>query len=270
MMTSPTWRVVGASVQGTSHQAKDVPCQDAHIYDILPTGEVLIAVADGAGSAARSQEGADLAVKQAVAAVRDHLSQQPPADTAQWQLLMQQVFQHARQTLLEHAVEEDDSVRSFATTLMCAVLSHTTLVVGQLGDGVVVAEQEDGTLVTIIQPQRGEYANETSFLTQTDALDRVEVAVYTEAVQSLAVTTDGLLRLAVQLPDHTPSPRFFQPLLEFVVEAADDEHARHELAAFLDSERVGKRTDDDKTLVLAVRLHSGKPTETATEPREDT
>jgi hypothetical protein len=270
MMISPTWRVVGASVQGTSHQAKDVPCQDAHTYDILPTGEVLIAVADGAGSAARSHEGAHLAVTQAVAAARDHLSQHPPADTAEWQHLMQQVFQHARQMLLDHAAAEEESGRSFATTLMCAVLSHTTLVVGQLGDGVVVGEQEDGTLVTIIQPQRGEYANETSFLTQVDALERVEIAVHTEPVQSLAVTTDGLLRLAVQLPDHTPSPRFFQPLLEFVVEAADDEHARHELAAFLDSDRVGKRTDDDKTLVLAVRLPSGKTTETTTEPREDT
>lgn len=270
MMTSPTWRVVGASVQGTSHQAKDVPCQDAHTYDILPTGEVLIAVADGAGSAARSHEGAHLAVTQAVVAVRAYLSQQPPADTAQWQHLMQQVFHHARQTLLEHAAEAEEADRAFATTLMCAVLSPTTLVVGQLGDGLVVEEQKDGTLVTIILPQRGEYANETSFITQADALERVEIAVHTEAVQSLAVTTDGLLRLAVQLPDHTPSPRFFQPLLEFVVEAEDDEQAQRELAAFLDSERVGKRTDDDKTLVLAVRLPSGKTTETTTEPQEDT
>jgi serine/threonine protein phosphatase PrpC len=183
---------------------------------------------------------------------------------------MQHVFQHARQTLLEHAAEAEDSVRSFATTLMCAVLSHTTLVVGQLGDSVVVAEQEDGALGTVIQPQRGEYANETSFLTQVDALERVEIAVHTEAVRSLAVTTDGLLRLAVQIPDHTPSPRFFQPLLEFVVEAADDEQARHELAAFLDSERVSKRTDDDKTLVIVVRIPSGKPTETTTESQRDT
>ena len=31
-----TWRVIGASVQGTSHEDAGVPCQDAHCFKICP------------------------------------------------------------------------------------------------------------------------------------------------------------------------------------------------------------------------------------------
>jgi hypothetical protein len=153
---------------------------------------------------------------------------------------------------------------------MCAVLTSTTLVVGQLGDGFVVGERHDGTFLMLIQPQRGEYANETFFLTQADALDRLAVEVYPDEIKSLVFSTDGLLRLALHLPDYTPSPRFFQPLVEFVAETVDNEQTKRELEAFLESERVGKRTDDDKTLVIAVHISSGTPIENAIEPQEDT
>jgi hypothetical protein len=73
-------------------------------------------------------------------------------------------------------------------------------------------------------------------------------------VKSLALISDGLLRLAVSLPDYEPSPRFFRPLWDFATQAEDETQAQEQLTAFLASERVCARTDDDKTLVLAVRL----------------
>jgi hypothetical protein len=75
-------------------------------------------------------------------------------------------------------------------------------------------------------------------------------------VRALALTTDGLLRLALKLPAYEPHPQFFQPLLTFAREAADETLAQTELADFLASERVCTRTDDDKTLLLAVRTES--------------
>ena len=61
-MTTHGWHVVGASVRGTAHEKDDTPCQDAHDYRLLPNNTLLVAVADGAGSADRSAEGAALAV----------------------------------------------------------------------------------------------------------------------------------------------------------------------------------------------------------------
>src|SRR5438045_2719653 len=54
------WAALGDSVAGTSHRARGVPCQDAFRFSAF--GEwLVIAVADGAGSASHSDVGATLA-----------------------------------------------------------------------------------------------------------------------------------------------------------------------------------------------------------------
>ncbi len=61
------WRVRGASIQGYGHLRDGLPCQDAYRHRAVPVavpeGDVhVLAVADGAGSRARSAEGAAMAV----------------------------------------------------------------------------------------------------------------------------------------------------------------------------------------------------------------
>ena len=65
--------------------------------------------------------------------------------------------------------------------------------------------------------------------------------------------SDGLVRLAINVADNAHHAPFLQPLLSFAAEAEDEAAAREQLAGFLASDRVCARTDDDKTLVLAVR-----------------
>src|SRR5262245_27666782 len=54
------WATLGCSVVGTSHRARSVPCQDvSRVCAFGPGSEwLVIAVADGAGSASRSEVGA--------------------------------------------------------------------------------------------------------------------------------------------------------------------------------------------------------------------
>ena len=257
LMQTLTWRVVGASVQGASHLEADLPCQDAHHYQSLSDGTLLLAVADGAGSAARSQEGSRCVVEQALATLAAELDTQPPADEVAWREVMTRAFAAAHTALNELAATAQVSPRLFATTLTVAVLTEAWLVVGQLGDGCVVAQTADGPLFTAIRPQRGEYANTTYFLGTPRVLDHVEFAVYTEPIQALALTTDGLLRLALTLPELEPYPRFFDPLFAFAAGLTDQATAETHLTAFLASERVSSRTEDDKTLVIAARVAAG-------------
>ena len=58
-----TWTVLGDSVIGTSHRTRSTPCQDAfRIATFGPSAEwLVVAVADGAGSASRSEVGATMA-----------------------------------------------------------------------------------------------------------------------------------------------------------------------------------------------------------------
>ena len=39
------WQVIGAAVQGISHQKQGLPCQDAQDYRVLPGGVLLAALA---------------------------------------------------------------------------------------------------------------------------------------------------------------------------------------------------------------------------------
>ena len=250
------WQVIGAAVQGLSHQKQELPCQDALEYRCLPGGVLLVALADGAGSAICADLGAQAAVQASVDWLAARLENDQPAECCEWAEVVWETFQSARTALEQLAQEQDEPIRSFATTLTCLVATPERLVIGQLGDGAVVAAGEDGDLNTVTTLQRGEYANETNFLTQDQALDLVTIQVIDEQVQALAVMSDGLTRLALKRPDNEPHPPFFKPLFAFVESTAssnDPARANEALIEFLTSPRVCERTDDDKALVLALR-----------------
>ena len=254
-----SWRVAGAAVTGVSHQRLGLPCQDFQSYRVLPAGRgtaLLVALADGAGSAEHAQQGAEQAVVAALDALEQCLrvERTAPLDL---DAMIRQAFEAARQALLALAEQDDLAVRSLATTLTCALAVDGFLGVGQVGDGSLVVKTGQGELLAVTQPQRGEYANETYFLSQEDALDHLQVQVLHQPIQALAVLSDGLLRLALQMSTNQPHRPFFQPLFDFVAASADPNLAAEQLAAFLGSERVSARTDDDKSIVLAVCLGSG-------------
>lgn len=250
------WQVIGAAVQGLSHQKQGLPCQDALEYRCLPGGILLVALADGAGSAIYADLGAQAAVQASIDWLLTSLESAQPIDCCEWAEVIWETFQNARTALVKLGEEHDEPLRSFATTLTCLIATSERLIVGQIGDGAVVAVGEDGGLKTVTALQRGEYANETNFLTQDQALDLVAFQMIEEQVQALAVMSDGLTRLALKRPDNEPHPPFFKPLFAFVESSAssnDPAGPNDPLIRFLASPRVCERTDDDKSLVLALR-----------------
>ncbi len=98
----------------------------------------------------------------------------------------------------------------------------------------------------------GEYANQTYFVTDMDALDYLAIKIVDAGVKHAAAFSDGIQRLALHLQDGEPHAPFFAlslpPWTRFQrTQVADLEVP---LRAFLDSASVNERTDDDKTLVL--------------------
>jgi hypothetical protein len=248
------WRVAGASVAGTAHVRANAPCQDAHRWAVLPNGCLIIAVADGAGSAARSEEGARLAVEAADATLARVLVGDLPTDEQGWHAAIAGTLNAAFAAVAAHADATTAPLRDFATTLTVVAATGEQLAVGQIGDGIVVAEGDNG-LFLAAAPQRGEYANEVALLTSPQAIADAAIASFRTSTRSVAVITDGLLRLAVRLPSHEPHAPFFYPLFAFVSETPDAAAAGAELVRFLSSARVAERTDDDTTLVLARHTH---------------
>ncbi len=269
MAHDSTWRVVSAAVQGSAHIRQGLPCQDALGYLALGNGAFLAALADGAGSAENSEAGARQAVEAALSAMAESLDQSASCADSGCEDLLRAAFMAARTQLEQTALEEEQPLNSYAATLTCVLVYNGGVAVGQLGDGAVVAGKESQGLVAVTEAQRGEYLNETYFLTQENALDRVVITVVDGPVDLVAGMSDGLTRLAFKMPGQTPHLPFFQPLFDFVKGAEDETEAVEQLAQFLSSERVCARTDDDKSLFLAVRLPVGQAAGEPVEKYED-
>lgn len=252
--TLPNFRVIAASVQGTSHLRTATPCQDAYAFRETPMGELIVAVADGAGSAAFSDEGAQAAVTTAVETVLSALAKYRPTSRRAWQVVVQNAFHTAQQAIIEIAVARDSEPRHFAATLVLLILADQQTICGLIGDCSAVVRGDDDALLSLCPPQRGEYANTTNFVVQPNLQTHLDVQQMTQSVTVAALFSDGLAPLAMNLAKNEPYAPFFEPLFAFLVSATDATAAGEQLADFLSTDRVNARTDDDKTLVLIQRL----------------
>jgi hypothetical protein len=95
-------------------------------------------------------------------------------------------------------------------------------------------------------------------LTSPHGLETAQIKLWREEIVNVAVLTDGLQMLALNMivgdggsVTAIPHKPFFLPLFEFVANAEDKILAKEQLHRFLSSERITQRTDDDLTLVLA-------------------
>jgi hypothetical protein len=245
------WQITGASVIGSSHIKTNKPCQDSHGFQILSNELALIVVADGLGSAEKSEIGSRLAVDTVLASLAGALEKENITTEVSLAAL-ENAFSAARKALEDKATTEGLPLRDLGTTLLCVVLASDWVACGQIGDGAIVAQQADGSLLLLSAPQRGEYANETVPLTMQNALEKVRYSSQLVEVKGLALISDGLQNLALKSTDYAPYGQFFDPFFDLVSRSMDLTQTQSKIEEFLGSERVLGRTDDDKTLVLAI------------------
>ena len=259
-MSAGAWRTAHASVAGTSHAKTGAPCQDAGACAVVsgPDGsEILLAVvSDGAGTASRSDAGSALAVEAFLrdfgqaARSGDGLAAIDRAFAFRW-------LASTREAVALLAAEEGHDMREYACTLLGAVVGPTTAAYLQIGDGaIVVSTEEPGEYGWVFWPQHGEYANSTYFLTQDGAERALQFEGPAPPVDEVAVFSDGIERLVLDLSARTVHSPAFRPIFAWLAGTGSDQGAVRSgaLAAFLASERVNNRTDDDKTLVMATRM----------------
>jgi hypothetical protein len=143
-------------------------------------------------------------------------------------------------------------VRDLACTFLGVVSLPQAAIAIQIGDGGIVVNAGKGLELALI-PMVGEYANMTHFVTDDNAVEILQTREYSSQLTEVAVFSDGVQRLALQMATNTPHEPFFTPFFDALRKAApENEEGLHlALVNFLNSERVNARTDDDKTLVIA-------------------
>lgn len=251
MSSVPAWRSIAASVIGTSHLARGSVCQDAHEHRGLANGTLIIAVADGAGSASRSAEGAACAARTAADFLAERLSELSAPEVTEVEALLCDALVAAR-AALEGLAANGSGAGDLATTLLLTVVTSSDISIAQVGDGAIVIQHEDESLAVLSRGGSSEYVNQTTFLTSSDFLDEACFASRPcDTVRGVAVMTDGMQMLAVHHATNTAFSAFFAPMFRF---AGDPDSSDAGVAEFLSSEAVSNRTDDDKTLVLTIRI----------------
>ena len=139
------WRILGASVAGTSHRKKGRGCDDNHTYQILDNGFVLLAVADGAGSASRAAEGAAYVVQEVCKTAQQLIiGATGPANTQEWNNVLSNILKKVRIGLEKHCMSMDDGYTPTSNNTVAPESTEQQQLVGRIGgeDKPVVSAHE--------------------------------------------------------------------------------------------------------------------------------
>jgi serine/threonine protein phosphatase PrpC len=161
-------------------------CQDSHLVVETPQGWLISAVADGVGSASKSDAGSKTAVEQSVGYLRQNIGEKWCQD--QLQLLLKSAFRHALDSII--AIADDESLSSYDTTLTVALYNGSQVVFGHSGDGGIVVLKNDGLYDKITEEQKGDEAASVHPL----RFEHCWVFDHSEDdIAAFALMTDGIL-----------------------------------------------------------------------------
>jgi hypothetical protein len=258
-MTYESWRTAFASVIGSSHLKTKAPCQDNGLCSVVTTkagAEVLIAiVSDGAGSSPKSEVGSALVVNSFIAEFGNFVATSKDITSIKKEDILVWLSQ-VRQEVQVLADIDGREIKDFACTALGAIVDTNQAVFFQIGDGaIVISEKGSQEFSPMFWPQHGEFANQTNFITQSNIEDLLEFVNLSQQFDQIALFTDGLERLILNFSSKT----VYAPSLDSIfawlktIEQGQRNHPSEAFIAYLNSDQINKRTDDDKTLVMATR-----------------
>lgn len=247
------------SVVAASHRGKTHAHHGTFREDAVAVGATrywnLIAVADGAGSAALARIGSNLAVREALTAMRDAMPDPPtPEDVGRaiWAGL------DAAYGVLENFAKSNGVPLSDLHTtlqLLIHVPQGERCLIGlvHVGDGLIVAETVDGQYYSLSDPDVDpEDGGRTLFLTSAKVGQwkrRTRLYEFEQPISLVAMMTDGLSG-DLELMGDTFASQLLEPLRQRVLCYPLRERERA-LLEFIAYERKG--SFDDRTLAILSR-----------------
>jgi hypothetical protein len=248
-----------ASSIGTSHIAATQPCQDSHGYSMLEDANgrpVMVLVAsDGAGSASVADVGAMLACQSFVKLVDDYMAN-GGAVTNITRPLVERWINGIVYGLRMHAEARGFALADYACTLLAAVVAEDASAFLQIGDGAIVIADGRGGWGYVFWPQHGEFANTTNFIIADNVTEVMAFSTAVTGFDEIAVFTDGIENLVLQKSSKTVHAPFFDSMFRSVrrsTASGMDDGLSRDLERYLSAPLITRRTDDDKTLILASR-----------------
>jgi serine/threonine protein phosphatase PrpC len=256
------WKAILGNAIGTSHLSAKKPYQDWGDLNFISLEDAIVGVvADGAGSAARSEEGAQCAVASMLDYLCDHKRWKMLIDEQSTRHFFEQAVKYTLQKISDLADSKKYLVEDLNCTLLAFIATPDMIVSMQIGDGLIIIHHGTSQKYQLIfQPDEGENYGETTFLTSKNAYSSLQTN-YQEISQPLFVflSTDGIQRIAAKYEvsesgeiEWRPFIPFIESLEEHIKSAVNLYDAENKLVDFLESEKVNNKTDDDKTVLMCL------------------
>lgn len=261
-MSEVNWKVGSASVRGKGHEQTGLPCQDASTVKTSADGKwAALVVSDGAGSAPRSEVGANAVVSAFGDSLISIAAQLESRQPGAWvtDKIIQEILR-IREGLRE--VAKSDDISDFHCTLVAALIGPTGGFSIHLGDGSIFggyapAQVSDAIDLSsqpyVSEPQNGEYANETVFVTERDWVKHLRVQPIGR-MDWIVLGSDGGMALAM-VNERYPKGGFVAPVLTSFVQQPSQEARNKLIQSALNDPQADRLTNDDKSLVIATRGH---------------
>jgi len=205
-MTTCRIKLTGQVVQGQGHARNNKPCQDRIFVKQYNNIEGYIALADGAGSCARSDIGAQICVRSVGEIIRKRfgLYYRNPG------LLKRQILRTLINLLKKKAASANLSIREFSSTLLFVyskkVNTRVYYISGHIGDGLIIMEHKRDVKI-ISYPENGEYINSTYFVTSHNAMEHLRINKgFVEGNAGFLLISDGTAEALYHRQSRTLAP----------------------------------------------------------------
>ena len=258
-------RWIAASRRGRRHAHRGDYRDDAyHLCSDAPSGWSVAAVADGAGSAELSREGARIAASTAAMTLCDTLAKLPAGDEVP-----------ERSTLLSAAVAsslqaafqietaaggEACDYSAFSTTLLLGAArryaDYWLFISFSIGDGVIASWHSDtNTVQRMCSGDGGEFAGETRFLaadmlTDVDACDDRLFVEQCEQFSAFVLMSDGVSDPQFVSQQSESCSDAWRHLWSNLTPALQHDQPENKLLEWLDFQVPGEH--DDRTIALLI------------------
>lgn len=158
-------------VRGHGHLRDGTPVQDRTKY-LSRGGVQVLCLADGAGSASHAQFGAQAVVDEGCAVLVEQFAEFASSDDGVKVkvALLERLVSKVASVAERHDVTPED----LASTFLCVAVSGDTFLGAHIGDG-VIGLLKHGDLRAISGPDNSEFANQTTFVTSSRALESMRL-----------------------------------------------------------------------------------------------
>ena len=249
------WKVAGASVIGKQHEQAGGRCEDAwsSARRVLTNGHEALAVcvSDGAGSAANGWAGAQMTSRVLANWLVENIEMIFSVVAKDRKRL---IVSRSKRVLRRAAVSSGAALKSYACTIVAALTTTDgRWLTAHLGDGAIVGAF-GGALRAVSVPRKGEFANETFFVTDNDATESIDIQSGgtddpSPSPTAFALFTDGVEGSLVNRRTGEISP-VLANMFDWLVNNPESE-----VAAALEqnlNQVFRERTGDDCSLAVAV------------------